>query len=174
MLGRLENPPELFALLQPNSNARSSIFLCVWNSKKSPFFLSLLTKNPIHEEYEEYTEVFGSTGFGNNEISGITDILAIPKFRFCIKKVGCNGFSGVTGKMTISKWSGTSENLCIYTHYFFTLTIKQSRLFLSRWEGKKAVGFLELLRIESNVVVHITVTGCTVTVFTPSVSPSAK
>ena len=25
------------------------------------------------------TEVFGSTGFGNNELSGITDISAIPK-----------------------------------------------------------------------------------------------
>ena len=59
------------------------------------------------------TDVFGSTGFGNNGFSGITDILAIPKLKFCIKNTQNNGFSGITDKMAIPKWSGTSENLCI-------------------------------------------------------------
>ena len=48
-----------------------------------------------------YTEVFGSTGFGNNGFSGITDILTIPKLKFSIKKVQSNGFPGVTDKMAI-------------------------------------------------------------------------
>ena len=48
-----------------------------------------------------YTEVFGSTGFGNNGFSGVTDILAIPELKFSIKKAQSNGFSGVTDKMAI-------------------------------------------------------------------------
>ena len=48
-----------------------------------------------------FTEVFGSTGFGNNGFSGITDIFAIPKLKFCIKRAQSNGFSGVTDKMAI-------------------------------------------------------------------------
>ena len=55
------------------------------------------------------TEVFGSTGFGN----GITDILAIPKWRFCIKIAQSNWFPEITNKMAIANWSVTSENLCI-------------------------------------------------------------
>ena len=47
------------------------------------------------------TEVFGSTGFGNNGFSGITDILAIPKLKFSIKNVQSNGFPGITDKMVI-------------------------------------------------------------------------
>ena len=47
------------------------------------------------------TEVFGSTGFGNNEFSGITDILAIPKLKFSIKNAQSNGFPGITDKMVI-------------------------------------------------------------------------
>ena len=58
------------------------------------------------------TQVFGSNGFGNNGFSGITDILAIPKLKFFIKKAQSNGFSGVTDKMAIPNWSVTSENLC--------------------------------------------------------------
>ena len=46
-----------------------------------------------------FSEVFGSTGFGNNGFSGVTDILAIPKLKFYIKNVQSNGFSGVTDKM---------------------------------------------------------------------------
>ena len=49
------------------------------------------------------TEVFGSTGFGNRGFSRITDILAIPKMKFSIKKVQSKGFSGVKDKMAISR-----------------------------------------------------------------------
>ena len=66
-----------------------------------------------------YTEVFKSTGFGNNGFSGVTDILAIPKVKFSIKKAQSNGFSGVTDKMAIPDWSGTSENLCTYRIHIF-------------------------------------------------------
>ena len=61
------------------------------------------------------TEVFGSTGFGNNGFSGVTDILAIPKLKFYIKNVHSNGFPGITDKMAIRahpELSVTSENLC--------------------------------------------------------------
>ena len=49
------------------------------------------------------TEVFGSTGFGINGFSGIADILAIPKLRFCIEKVQSNGLTGITDKTAIPK-----------------------------------------------------------------------
>ena len=48
-----------------------------------------------------YTEVFGSTGFGNTGFSGITDIFAIPKLKFFIKKVRIKEFPGVMDKMAI-------------------------------------------------------------------------
>ena len=67
-----------------------------------------------------FTEVFGSTGFGNNGFSGIMDILAIPKLKICIKKAQSNGFSGVTDKMAMPNLSVTSENLCtvyVYKHF---------------------------------------------------------
>ena len=48
------------------------------------------------------TEDFGSTGFGNTGFSGVTDIAAIPKLKFYIKKVQSNGFSGVMDKMAMS------------------------------------------------------------------------
>ena len=47
------------------------------------------------------TEVFGSNGFRNKEFSGITDILTIPKLKFCIKKAQSNIFLGVIDKMAI-------------------------------------------------------------------------
>ena len=47
------------------------------------------------------TEVFGSTGFENNRFSGITDIFAIPKLKFSIKKVQSNGFPGITDELAI-------------------------------------------------------------------------
>ena len=47
------------------------------------------------------TEVFGSTEFGNNGFSGVTDVFAIPKLKISIKNVQSNGFSGVTDKMAI-------------------------------------------------------------------------
>ena len=50
---------------------------------------------------KQYTEVFGSTGFGNNGFSGVTDILAIPKLKFSIKNAQSNGFLGLTDKMAI-------------------------------------------------------------------------
>ena len=56
--------------------------------------------------------LFGSNG--NNWSSGITDMLAIPKLKFSIKKAQSNGFSGVTDKKAIPNWFGTSENFCIY------------------------------------------------------------
>ena len=64
------------------------------------------------EKKSNFTEVFGSTGFGDNWFLGITYIFAIPKLRFCIKKAQNNGFRGVMDKMAIPNWSGTSENLC--------------------------------------------------------------
>ena len=57
--------------------------------------------------------MFGSTGFGDNWFSGITDILAIPTLKFCTKKAQSNGYSGVTDKIPIPNRSVTSENLCI-------------------------------------------------------------
>ena len=33
----------------------------------------------------DYTEVFGSNGFGNYGFSGLADLFAIPKLKFCIK-----------------------------------------------------------------------------------------
>ena len=58
------------------------------------------------------TEVFGSTGFGNNGFSGVTDIFAIPKLKFYIKNVQSIGFPRITDKMASPNWSVTSENLC--------------------------------------------------------------
>ena len=43
-------------------------------------------RKSFHNVAKAYTEVFGSTRFGNNDFSEITDILAIPKLTFCIKK----------------------------------------------------------------------------------------
>ena len=48
-----------------------------------------------------YYKGFGSTGFGNNGFSGVTDIFAIPELKFSIKQVQSNGFPGVTDKMDI-------------------------------------------------------------------------
>ena len=42
-----------------------------------------------------YTDLFGSTGLGNNRFLGIMDILTIPKLRFCIKKAQSSGFPGM-------------------------------------------------------------------------------
>ena len=47
------------------------------------------------------TEVFGSTGLGNNGFSGVMDILAIPKLKFYIENVHSSGFPGITDKMAI-------------------------------------------------------------------------
>ena len=60
---------------------------------------SVVTQIRLNCHHCTSTEVFGSTGFGNNGFSGITDILAIPKLKFSIKNVQSNGFSGVTDKM---------------------------------------------------------------------------
>ena len=49
--------------------------------------------------YISITEVFGSTGFGNSGFLEVTDILAMPKFKFYIKNVQSNGFPGITDKM---------------------------------------------------------------------------
>ena len=67
------------------------------------------------------TEVFGGTGFGNNIFSEITDILAIPNLRFCVKKVESKRFSGIRDKIAFPNWSGTSENLCNYPLDSFTI-----------------------------------------------------
>ena len=45
--------------------------------------------------------------------SEITDILAIPKLKICIKKAQSNGFSGIADKLDIPNCTGTSENLCV-------------------------------------------------------------
>ena len=48
-----------------------------------------------------YTEVFGSTGFGNTKFSGTTDIFPISILNFSMHKVQSNGFTGITDKMDI-------------------------------------------------------------------------
>ena len=58
------------------------------------------------------TEVLGSTGFWNNGFSGIRDISAIPKLKFCIKNAQSNRFPKITDKVAIPKWSVPSKNLC--------------------------------------------------------------
>ena len=59
------------------------------------------------------TEVFRSNGYGCKGFSGITDILAISKLKFCIKKAQSNGFSRAVDKLAIPNWFITSENICI-------------------------------------------------------------
>ena len=71
-------------------------------SPEIPLFPNpLLPKTSVIILHFLYTEVFRSTGFGNNRFSGITDILAIPKLKFCIKRAQSNGFPGITDKMAI-------------------------------------------------------------------------
>ena len=48
--------------------------------------------------FDDNTEVFGSTGFGNNGLSGIRNILAMPKLKFCIKKSPKQRNSGSNGQ----------------------------------------------------------------------------
>ena len=87
---------------------------------------SARSKN-CHNNRGAITEVFGSTGFGNNGLSGVTDILTIPKLKISIKKAQSNGFSGITDKMASPNRSGTSENLCtscISISYYFKQKIQ--------------------------------------------------
>ena len=71
---------------------------------------------------ESTTEIFGSNGFGNTGFSGITDILAIPKLKFSIKKAQSNGFSGVTDKMAIPT-DPVLPKTSVHIHYSISLSL---------------------------------------------------
>ena len=46
----------------------------------------------LSQVIQVHTEVFGSTGFENRGFSGVTDIFAIPKLKFSIKKAQSKDF----------------------------------------------------------------------------------
>ena len=131
------------------------LFVCLSLSLSLSFFLSLsqslsfsLLQQNIRERIRErercngkgqpcmakfvllsITEIFGSTRFGNDGFSEITDILAIPELKFSIKKGQSNGFPRITDKMgiptdpvlpktSVFRWreSRIGERSCTLTH----------------------------------------------------------